>query len=53
MALPACPLKDSVKMNAGMGDWQSDTEWGKLKQWGEEKKKLPQCHFVHHKTHTD
>jgi hypothetical protein len=33
MALPACPHKDSIKMNARMEDWQNDTEWGKLKQW--------------------
>ena len=50
MALPACPLKNSVKMNAGTGDWQNDTEWGKLKQ---KKKNLPEWDFVHHKSHTD
>jgi hypothetical protein len=50
MALPACPHRNSVKMNASMEDWQNDTELGKLKQL---EKKLSQCHFVHHKYHTD
>jgi hypothetical protein len=50
MALPACPHKDSIKMNARVKVWQNDTERGKLKQW---KKTLPHCHFVHHRSQTD
>jgi len=34
----------------GMGHWWNDTDRGKLKYW---ERKLSQCHFFHHQSHTD
>jgi len=33
-----------------VGHWWNDTDMGKQKYWD---KDLPQCHFVHQKSHTD
>jgi hypothetical protein len=43
--------KESIREEkTSMEHWWNDTDKGKQKYW---EKNLPQCHFAHHKFHTD